>query len=153
MKYSEKLYHAFIYFNTSIIVTVIALGGYWLYLDEILHPPLTFNVDIQNFQTDKTEYKSGEEVSILSSFCKNRTTQASVSWNLVDTVIRTYPTQSGELEKGCYGVERERYFTIVKLPPELPEGVYYLQGIGRVPLNPIKTVEYSYKTQKFNVIK
>ena len=140
------------YVNMAIIMVGSLVGLYWYFVAALIVPPLEFYVDIQDFETDKEYYYEGEDVSILTSFCKNRSGVGTISWNLVDTYVRTYPTKQGELAKGCYGVDQPLWANVVKLPPELPAGEYHLEAVSSVQINPIKTVEYHYKTKSFQVL-
>lgn len=148
---THKTYHTVTYINIFIILSCSLLAGYWYFLDELVRPPLTFYVDTQNFELNQSKYKPGESVSLKTSFCKNIDGEASVSWNIVDTIVRTYPTKYAQLSKGCYGVPNGIWAEIVSLPPDISPGEYYISGVGKVRLNPLKVVEYHYKTQPFTV--
>jgi hypothetical protein len=147
----NKAYHIITYINLFIIISSGLLAGYWYFIDELVRPPLTFNVDIQNFELDKEEYTQGEDVRVKTSFCKNIDGLAEVSWNIVDTIVRTYPTKVAQLPKGCYGEDEPVWAKIVTLPPDISAGYYFMTGVSRVRLNPLKVVEYKYKTQPFTV--
>ena len=137
----------------AIIMFGVSLFTYWYFIDEHIHPPMDFYVDIENFETDKAVYEQQEIVKIKTSFCKTRTSIGTVSWNLVDTYIRSYQTKSGQLKKGCYGIENDLWLDVEQLPPELPAGEYYFEAVGYIEINPIKSVKYNYKTETFRVVK
>lgn len=149
---SEKTIHFVLYVNMAIIILGSLVGIYWYFLAERIVPALEFYVDTTAMETDKDTYTSEDTVSVKTSFCKRRSGVGTISWNLVDTYVRTYPTKQGELAKGCYGVPDGLWAKVVDLPPQLPPGEYYLEAVSSVQINPIKNVEYTYKTKTFNVI-
>ena len=149
---NEKTTHFVLLVNMAIIIAGSIIGLYWYFLAERILPVYTFYNDIQNLETDKDFYEPGDAIVVNSSFCKNRSGQVTTSWSLVDTYVRTYPTKHSQLDKGCFGVPEDQWVKIVDLPPELPAGDYFLQGVSSTEINPLKTVEYRYKTKPFKVL-
>lgn len=135
-------------FNIVVVILGLLLFSYWLFIDELLHPPLVFNIDIQNMAVDQTVYRVGDRISIYSDFCKNRDADAISAWSLVDTIIRIYPTTAANIPAGCYS----GWFSIVTVPPDTPPGDYYLQGTSVVEINPLRKVTYNYKSDVFLIL-
>lgn len=130
----------------SIIVTLgLALFSYWLFLDAVVNPPLTFNNDPLNYEIDKQVYKRGENVNVYVDFCKNREATGRTTWRLVDTVQFFFPEKTSSAAPGCY----EGWLTIATIPQVVATGTYHLEGTGYVSINPLKEVQYEYKTEQF----
>ena len=142
-------YRIFI-FNLWVSILGLALFGYWHFIDgTIIRKPLEFYMDIENMEVEKEVYAPGEDVRVYTSFCKNRNAVGVSTWSLVDTIVRFYPEKRASAPIGCYGVPDPALFVAVSLPPDLVDGIYYLEGVSRVKINPVKTLIYHYKTEEF----
>lgn len=133
--------------NSLIVAFGVMLFTYWGFIDAVVNPPLTFSNDTLNYQTDKLVYERGESVSVYVDFCKERTATGRTTWRLIDTVQFFYPEKTSSTAPGCY----EGWLAIVTIPMVAATGTYHLEGIGYVSINPIKEVQYEYKTQQFYI--
>ena len=139
--------------NIAIIMMGASLFGYWYYIDGTLIrvPLITYN-DPMNLQVENEVYESGEALRVYVNYCKTRPAPVTVNWTLVDTIVRFYPSELFEGAVGCVGTAEDPSLQyILRLPPDLPDGTYYLQTTTRIHINPIKDIVNEYKTETFTV--
>lgn len=128
------LISAFIYFGFVV---------YW-----ILEPSNVIKELEGNYQLDKTVYTQGESFPIHLRICKNRQLREDIYGRFIDGVIFSIPENTSDFDKGCY----DTYISSVSIPETLPDGKYYYEEKVVYQLNPIRTVEYTFKTPKFEVV-
>lgn len=110
-----------------------------------------YGVNPLAFQTDKTAYKRGEVIKIITSFCKTRKAYATVEYNLVnDEIINLKTTAPKDLPKGCYPASGG--YTLIEVssvPQNSTNGTHYIVGTrkeylksGAVRTTYIRTVNF-----------
>lgn len=151
-KLRRKILEWFVILMVMTIVAIIGLFIYWLLIDgKIINKPLKFYSDTTKLETDKKVYHEGEYVAIKLSFCKYRNVVAIANWSLVDTIVRFYPEVTRSSPIGCYGIDKPFYVAIEPIPEAVPLGIYHIEGIVRVRINPLNEQVYNYKSLNFEV--
>lgn len=130
-----------IYSQITLLVTFIIIGllGFWTFY------PYTPIVIKNPLQTEKIEYKAGDTLSYKLDYCKYSNTMVSISRSFIDGVIYSMPDVSARNEKGC------RVSEINISIPNLPTGNYQLKVIYSYEVNPIRTVSFTYYSNKFKI--
>src|SRR3978361_1256107 len=74
---------------------------YYQKVDGTWNPPLTFSVDTQALQTDKTVYHIGDEVYVRFAFCRSRNFTATTQWRLVNDIVIPFTPVNYVLSPQC----------------------------------------------------
>lgn len=101
-----------------------------------------------NYQLSREEYKRGDVLEIRFHICKNTSIRERVFGRFVDGVIFSVPDNQSNFDIGCY----DTFITSVNIPSTLPSGNYYYEEKVVYEVNPIRTVEYVFRTPGFRVI-
>lgn len=156
MKYNHK---NLILLNLAVIVFgILFLGWYYILDGKVFNRPIVFTngVDPMALELDKTEYNIGDTPNILSSFCKTRPSSGSIEWTLVDgQKVQYSPTERREIAVGCYPeTPKTRISSPVQKIPLYIENTCeaYFVGVGKVKISGDRTVEYTYRTEKFCIV-
>lgn len=136
------------FFNAMVVLVGALIALYWLFVDPIVRPPITLNIDPMQMQVQEAVYRPGDTIYIYTDFCKHRDSYAQTAWSLVDTIMLPYPEKYGNFPRGCY----KGWYEAVKLPNIGVEGEYHLRGTTIVQLNPLVTVTYDYQTEPFTIV-
>lgn len=81
-------------------------------------------------------------------YCKKTDLMPIVNRQFVDGLVYVLPPSSAAISRGCNKIKNS-----VIVPRSLPEGVYYLSSTVIYKVNPIRTITYEYRTDKFRVVK
>lgn len=136
---TEKLLNVILGFVLLFVVVLV----YW----QVAHYDVLQERD-GNYSIDKTQYKKGETIHIRLNVCKNKEISESIKGRFVDGVIFSVPENGSNFEVGCY----DTVITSVKIPDSLPLGKYtYIENIS-YEVNPLRTIEYIFKTPEFEVV-
>lgn len=134
-----------------ILFAIVMLGSatllYFQHIDGTWNPPITFKVDTQALETDKPSYGVGQWVSVHFSYCRLRAFTTRTQWQLVDDTVIFFPEQSYLLKPECI----DKFVAIGQIPPYTILGTHHLEGMTQIQLNPLKTMQITYKTKDFNV--
>ena len=131
--------------NIMLLVTLACVGvvSHWHINDyEVL------TVYQENYSIEKEAYKQGEQLKIRLDLCKNLDYTEQVYGRFVDGVIYALPDTASDFDVTCY----DTFLTEVKIPKNLPPGTYYYEEKVIYRVNPIKTVEYTFRTPEFEVV-
>lgn len=133
----------------------ILLMFYWAVLDGVYFNRVT-NVNDIVYQTDKTRYKTGEEVqvSVVNHFCKYRDVPAHTFINLVDTIYYPYEEIIRSVPTGCPIQIPSSFTSFVKLPQNIT-GTYHLSGYHMYYINPIQNdnkIKVMFTSNDFEII-
>lgn len=162
MKYiieNNKRFERFAWVSLAIIILCSLLIAFKALDGTKIRPVLTFTqgVNPANFPLEKYEYRAGETVYALTSFCKNRKAQGTTLWAIVNDRIDFYSPKlpDRELPVGCYPENQDRLvkFEVEKLSENIGLGEHYFIGSSTLILPNGKKIKVYYQTQKFNVIK
>lgn len=138
-------------FLAHALLAFIVIGSFYLIyiqsVEPVLFPPITFRVDIRNFQTDKEEYHRGDTVYIHTSFCRDRSFEVKSSWYLIDHTKIAFPDTDNVFPKGCI----DALAPIGVVPSYAPFGAYHLEGAAQIKVNNLSTLYYDFKSIEFEV--
>lgn len=137
--------------NSVLIIStiIILLGSLIIFYLFIIDGAFTPILDITDLHTVKKVYMRGEPVSIVSTFCKSKTSPALVQWQLMDHTVTTFsPDTHISTKVGCF---KDFVSTPVSIPINALPGEYYLQNTLVYEINPVKDVTYVLRTNTFIV--
>lgn len=175
---THRIYHILVYLSFLAMGAVVALYGYWMFLDGTIVNPVSTHqmppVDRElllngknafvpqgnnivgewSVQTDYDHYKPGDNVYGHFSVCLKRRIQSQVQWTFINDIVLPTKTRDGQLtEPGCYTNER---VLITKIPDELsaakPESEYRLYGYVEYQVNLIREIGYEFVTNSFHIV-
>lgn len=126
-----------IWFSFSVLFVI----GYW-----ILFPFKA--LELKNIKLSSLTVNRGEHIIISADYCKYIDKQADLFVSFTDGVIYNTPPQVVNLDKGCGTTNLSIY-----IPKALPTGIYTLRGVFKYKVNPIKTLEVTYLTEQFTIVK
>ena len=93
--------------------------------------------------------EAGSEVLVQSSYCKNHDTISTIiRREFHDDLVFQLPDTTTNAPKGC----RTRFSTPLKIPSNLPPDTYTLYFTFVYQINPIRSVNYTFETNKFTVV-
>lgn len=130
-----------------VLLSVLLLVGVLVYWQASRYDLL--EIKTGNYSLDKTVYKQGEMLPIRFHLCKKANAEEEVYGRFVDGVIYSVPQKGSRFKPGCY----DTYISSVSIPINLPEGKYVYEETIIYKVNPIRTVEYTFTTPEFSVIK
>jgi hypothetical protein len=140
MKYN--LGKIFLYTSLAISTTWVLLSAYWglrpyriIEFKETPLPVLTKQVNV------------GEKLRYELNYCKYMGLSSEISTSFIDGVIFDTPSFRTNRQVGCHETIVE-----IKVPSTLPSGTYYVQIHYHYKVNPIRSVNYSIKTESFEII-
>lgn len=109
------------------------------------YEPIVFN---HPFVVNQKTVKRGEHLNYIVDYCKNTNKRPVVNRSFIDGVIYTTPDDIQPfLEEGCHQINFQIY-----IPRALPESEYRIMGTYTFEVNPIRTIEVNFETEKFKVI-
>lgn len=146
----KKLFHGTVWVLFFWVMLGSSILIYYQNIDGVWNPPITFGMDPQNLKTDKLEYKPGDSVSVQFTFCRHRAFTADSQWKLVNEIVIFYPQQSFILKPEC---QTGRWVKIAEIPANSLTGLHHLEGVTIAHVNALRSINYIYKTQGFNIIK
>ena len=86
---------------------------------------------------------------VQSSYCKNHDTISTIiRREFHDDLVFQLPDTTTNAPKGC----RTRFSTPLKIPSNLPPDTYTLYFTFVYQINPIRSVNYTFETNKFTVV-
>ena len=93
--------------------------------------------------------EAGSEVLVQSSYCKNHDTISTIiRREFHDDLVFQLPDTTTNAPKGC----GTRFSTPLKIPSNLPPDTYTLYFTFVYQINPIRSVNYTFETNKFTVV-
>lgn len=101
-----------------------------------------------NYELDKLIFQRGEPLPIRLRICKNLDYSEQVFSRFIDGVIYSLPDNKSSFDVQCY----DTYLTESTIPETLVPGTYYYEEKIVYRVNPIKTVEYTFRTPQFEVV-
>lgn len=134
----------------ALVVTMTLLAIYFNFIDgRVFNKAIIFTSDILSIETDKTEYKAGDEVQGHFMFCKKRNITGIVQWTLVDHILSFFPPKSSTVTVGCHDL----WAPIAVIPKSIEKhDKMYFEGYIRYQVNPFSTVTVPLKTKSFSII-
>lgn len=123
---------------------LIALIAYWS-LQPFGTPIVEFPEGLDVVQK---EVKAGESITINAPYCKNSKTATTLTRSFQDKITYFIPVQQANIPKGC----NLNYQSVVEIPRNLPTDTYTYVLDFTYQVNPIKTVEYHFESDAFNVV-
>lgn len=130
-----------------LVITLASLMMfYFSYLQ--LYPFTIVELLEDPIRIDKKEYRKGDEILLTMKFKKNYEVKAKITYYLVNHVVRELPTVGG-VARPTGTQTRELY---VALPDDIKPETYYIQIDLEYPITPLRTILYSWKTDKFKII-
>lgn len=145
----ERLIHWYYYISITLIIIFGCILFFYKYIDgEYYNPVLTFKSNIA--ETDKSEYKSGDLVSVYWNFCKHRDLVSRINISMLDDIVIVIPEVKQSLPVGCY--EGKSVFQI-KIPQIVHTGDFTTHVSLTYKVNPMRTIVYQLESKAFKVIK
>lgn len=116
-------------------------------------PVVEFSNGIEVLRADGTPgpvtVVAGDEVLIQSSYCKNHDTIGTIiRREFHDDLVFQLPDTTTNAPKGCGA----RFSTTLKIPANLPPDTYTIVFTFVYQINPIRSVNYTFETNKFTVL-
>ena len=133
----------------SLITIVIALllMGYFAYL---LWCPFNCVTMLDgHYQTLKTQYHQGEQLSFRMHYNKHTNLPGRVIRSFEDSIVYQLPSTETNNPKG----EQDFINSSIKIPEFLPIGTYKLKATVIYKVNPFREISYNMETNNFKVIK
>lgn len=142
--------------STALIIVGSALIGYLYFIDGSTPisvnriPALTVepHKDSQGNYVEKHIFYTGEQLTYLFEYCKNRNTPVEMYGYYIDTVKVAMPVVKLKSPVGCDAVISDHY----KIPRILPSGKYYFEVELVYQVNPLRKVSVIYRTEEFQII-
>lgn len=142
MHYLTTILTAFVVVGSLVLIYYQSIDGTW-------NPPVTFSVDVNKLETDKTVYHRGDPVYVEFSYCRHRSFTATSQWKLVDDTIIPFAAQTYLLRPEC---KTDNYVFIGIIPPYSLIGTHHLEGETLAHINSLRTISYDYTTVNFQVV-
>jgi len=128
--------------SAIILVGLVAFWSFQPFGTNVIEFPKGLHVE------NKT-VKAGDSITINAPYCKNAETRATTIARWFQDKLTYYlPAQQGNIPKGC----NYNYKSVIQIPENLPTDLYTYNLTFTYELNPIKTVQYTFQTNSFNVI-
>jgi hypothetical protein len=122
-------------------VLIVQLLYWWIYPYDLMELKQPFKI------LTPTVQRGGMFVYEMD-YCKKTDLVPVVNRQFVDGLVYILPVSSSSIKRGCNVIKNS-----VIIPASLPEGVYYLSSTVIYKVNPIRTITYEYRTDKFTVVK
>lgn len=143
MKLRSK--YSLIIINIVIIFMGIIVFMYLEFVDGSFKPI----VDITDLHTKETVYHRGQTIQIVSTFCKQKAVVTHLQWSLIDHVVTDFPEQNKTGPSGCF---KDKVTDIGTIPMTLsPGNDYYLEDTVIYQINPLRSIEYKFKSNLFEI--
>ena len=143
MKTKRKITHILVLVAFAIIVFIWAIFMFWY-----IYPYKTTIINEQPYIVSKKIIKQGEQLEYKIDACNYTDIIPKVTKQFVDGIVYSVPESAIKLPKGCH-----KTIVSVKVPKNLPPGDYKLKVFVSYQVNPIRTINSEYETEKFSVIK
>lgn len=139
---TKKLFYYISMITIFFGIFLILLVAYWLVAP---YTVLTFGKE-NNILLTKT-IKSGGYLQVQRDFCKKAPLTANISRQFIDTLKYDAPAITSNELVGC-----RKDILYIYIPKALPAGKYYIQDTYIYKVNPVRTVEYTLKTEVFTIL-
>jgi hypothetical protein len=139
----KNIFYYIAMFTLLLTGTVVVIVSYWLLASYIV---VTFGPE--NTKLVETTVKSGGYLQIKQDYCKHIPLPATVSCEFIDGLTYTVPVYNSDREVGC--AQRIEYKYV---PKALPAGTFKMSCVYSYKVNPLRTVEYTLKTDLFTITK
>lgn len=143
MKTKRKITHIFITIAFAMIIFIWAVFMFWW-----LFPYKTTVINNQPYVVSEKVIKQGDNLNYLIDACNYTDKLPTITKQFVDGIVYSIPESTIKLPSGCH-----QTVVSVKVPKNLPAGVYSLKVFVSYKMNPIRTINTEYQTEKFSVIK
>ena len=140
-KHKKHIEHWYLYTCLTIITLGTLLVGYWLIF------PLRVMEFTKQTLVDKTTYNAGDRIEYTITYFKYGDWVGTIYRSIVDGTIVAFSPVTNNLPKGC----RSTVKGDMVIPDYLSTGVYHLEATASYKVNPIRTVNISWKSQEFSV--
>lgn len=143
MKTKRKITHTLVLIAFVMIVFIWAIFMIWW-----IYPYKTATINQQPYIVSEKIIKQGGQLNYIIDACNYTEIVPIVTKQFVDGIIYSVPESAIRLPMGC-----NKTLVSVKIPKNLPPGDYYLKVYVSYKMNPIRTINSEYQTEKFSVIK
>ena len=92
-------------------------------------------------------HNPGDMIYADFNFEKNTNVKPDISLAIVDGVIFNIPSSTPQNSEG----HNERVVGVLEVPSTVPCGIYHLHWTAKYRMNPIRTVEVKYESEKFEI--
>lgn len=127
-------------------VVVAVFIGLVIVFSLLFWPVMTIEFTRTPVPIDKEEVLAGEYVQLDVDYCKYTDLEATVTRELVDTVVVYYEPVKHHAAVGCHNAKFN-----VKIPDYMASGVYFLRTHVTYHVNPLRDITVTHETEKFKV--
>lgn len=121
---------------------LLIIGAYWY-----LYPYKPVTVHYAKVLESSKTVRQGGTLLVKLRYTKPDNIAGIGTRSFVDGIIYATPPTAGNLPAGTFTIIRA-----IPVPKELPPGTYHVHTNLQFEVNPIRTVNYSYDTDEFEVI-
>ena len=127
---------------------VVAFGLVILITFWLIYPYKILTFTEGNGTFIETTIKRGEFLQMRQHSCKTMDITSTINRQFVDGIIYQVPTINANRPIGC--TQNIEYIFVSEA---LPYGEYYINTVITFHPNPLRTVSYTVKTEKFTIVK
>lgn len=143
MKTKHKITHIMVLLGFGMIAIIWAIFMIWW-----IYPYKTAVINHQPYLINNAEIVQGGNLNYMIDACNYTEIVPIVTKQFVDGIVYSVPEGAIRLPMGCH-----KTLVSVKIPKNLPIGDYSLKVYVSYKMNPIRTINSEYQTEKFSVIK
>ena len=142
-KFCKRFLLFFMWLGIVIAFGLIVLVTYWL-----VYPYNILTFTEGNGTFIETTIKRGDFLRMHQNSCKTIDISSMINRQFVDGVIYQVPTVRANRPMGC-----TQNIEYIYIPDSLPYGEYYIQTFITFQPNPLRTINYTVRTEMFKVVK
>jgi len=143
MKTKHQITHIAALTGFGMITIIWAIFMFWW-----IYPYKTVTINQQPYILSEKVIKQGGQLNYVIDACNYTDIVPTINKQFVDGIIYVVPEGVVRLPDGC-----NKTMVSVKVPKNLPTGDYTLKIFVSYKMNPIRTINTNYQTEKFSVIK
>lgn len=120
-----------------------------------LYPYDLLEVNSQPYLVNSTPLSAGDKISYHVDFCKNTTKSAVIKRILQGEGVHFLEDAYPSFPKGCYSIDIGKSSSsegVLLIPEGLPKGVYTYKEVVIYKPNVLRTIEYVFESEPFEVI-
>ena len=120
-------------------ITLLLLG--WMFMP--------YNILEQDSMiVDPPVVKAGNTLTYHFNYCKNLDIPATLSLQLIDTLVYNYHTVDSNVPKGCGDFDRQIF-----IPDSIPPGTYFIRSTIKYKVNPLRDIIYVNDSNTIEITK
>lgn len=144
-KIATKRYKILSSIVSAILVLLLGILGVFVFWMTYPYEPTVFQEE--PFKVETKVVKQGGALIFGGELCKNYSVRPVISRAFTNGLVFYTPLVVGEKSIGCQDAR-----VAVRIPQELPVGVYFLKNTYQYRVNPIRIIRLVHNTEEFEVI-